>query len=89
MTYALPLFIALLLDAALGEPQWLWRRITHPVVLMGRLVDAFDASLNHGTYRRMKGALARAFAFWPNHHHSYSSCSYSAKIFGCACPCCG
>ena len=67
MTYALPLFIALLLDAALGEPQWLWRRITHPVVLMGRLVDAFDASLNHGTYRRMKGALAMAlmvFGAW-------------------------
>ncbi len=51
---------ALLLDAALGEPKWLWDRYPHPAVLMGRAVGFADARLNHGTQRRAKGVLAMA-----------------------------
>ena len=29
------LFLALVLDALLGEPKWLWSRMPHPAVLMG------------------------------------------------------
>ena len=49
---------ALLLDAALGEPRWLWDRWPHPAVLMGRAVGALDATLNRGRGRRAKGVAA-------------------------------
>lgn len=49
---------ALLLDAALGEPRWLWDRFPHPAVLMGRAVGWLDRHLNEGKDRRAKGVLA-------------------------------
>ena len=49
---------ALLLDAALGEPRWLWHRLPHPAVLMGRCVGALDATLNQGRARRLRGVGA-------------------------------
>ena len=55
-----PLLLALLLDAALGEPRWLWSRAPHPAVVMGRTVAWLDARLNRGAGRRAKGALALA-----------------------------
>jgi adenosylcobinamide-phosphate synthase len=51
------LLLALLLDAALGEPGWLWSRVPHPAVLMGKLVGICDKRLNTGTARRAKGVL--------------------------------
>ncbi len=51
---------ALLLDAALGEPKWLWSRLPHPAVLMGRAVGWMDARFNTGDRRRAKGAVAMA-----------------------------
>ena len=54
------LVLALALDAAFGEPRWLWSRVPHPAVLMGRAVDALDAGLNRGSARRARGALALA-----------------------------
>ncbi|HMO06693.1 MAG TPA: adenosylcobinamide-phosphate synthase CbiB [Paracoccaceae bacterium] len=49
---------ALLLDAALGEPRWLWSRRPHPAVLMGRAVDYLDRRMNRGSARRAKGMAA-------------------------------
>ncbi len=49
---------ALVLDAVLGEPKWLWSRMPHPAVLMGRLVGALDQRLNHGQNRQAKGMAA-------------------------------
>lgn len=51
---------AMLLDAAMGEPKWLWDRWPHPAVLMGRLIQTMDDRLNHGTARRAKGGAAMA-----------------------------
>ena len=51
------LVLAMLLDAALGEPDWLWRRVPHPAVLMGRLISWFEAQLNTGTARQAKGVV--------------------------------
>ncbi|MDC1198876.1 adenosylcobinamide-phosphate synthase CbiB, partial [bacterium] len=51
---------ALILDALLGEPDALWRRIPHPAVLMGRSVGWLDARLNLGTSRRARGAVTLA-----------------------------
>ena len=52
------LFLAMLLDAALGEPKAIWDRVPHPAVLMGRVVAALDRRLNSGGQRRAKGAAA-------------------------------
>lgn len=54
------LISALLLDAAFGEPRWLWDRLPHPAVLMGRLVAWCDARFNRGEERKLKGALVAA-----------------------------
>jgi adenosylcobinamide-phosphate synthase len=54
------LILALLLDAAFGEPRWLWDRWPHPAVLMGRLVGWCDARFNRDGDLRLKGALVAA-----------------------------
>ncbi|MFN4171927.1 MAG: adenosylcobinamide-phosphate synthase CbiB [Pseudorhodobacter sp.] len=54
------LLLALLLDAAAGEPRAIWDRWPHPAVLMGRAVGWVDARFNQGQARRLKGALAMA-----------------------------
>jgi len=58
------LLVALALDAAIGDPDWLWRRLPHPVVFMGGLIGFFDARWNRPelSFRRRKmfGILALA-----------------------------
>ncbi|MEM8759359.1 MAG: adenosylcobinamide-phosphate synthase CbiB [Pseudomonadota bacterium] len=52
------LALALVLDAVIGEPAPLWKRVPHPIVLMGRLVDVLDDGLNRGGFRHLKGLVA-------------------------------
>ncbi len=52
---------AMLLDAVFGEPRWLWSRIPHPVVLMGRAVSWVDHRFNRGSKRRIRGTVGFAF----------------------------
>jgi adenosylcobinamide-phosphate synthase len=54
------LMLALLLDAALGEPDWLWSRLPHPAVLMGKCVSWLEIRLNTGSARRVKGLVTAA-----------------------------
>lgn len=49
------LVCAMCLDAALGEPDWLWSRIRHPAVVIGNAIGWLDKRLNHGAGRRAKG----------------------------------
>lgn len=51
------LFLAMILDAALGEPKWLWSRFPHPVVIMGNLIAWCDRRFNRGPDRRIKGVM--------------------------------
>ena len=60
MNYLEMLLIALIVDAAIGEPRLLWDRIPHPAVLMGRSVDILDSFLNKGGGRLAKGIFALA-----------------------------
>ncbi len=67
MTVTLNLFIvlvALLIEAAFGYPDSVFRRITHPVVWIGALLDRLDARLNQETMpegtRRLNGLIALA-----------------------------
>ena len=57
MSTSFILVLALLLDAVLGEPKWLWSRVSHPAVLMGGCVRYLDHSLNLGEAQRLKGVL--------------------------------
>ncbi|TMV03734.1 cobalamin biosynthesis protein [Ruegeria sediminis] len=61
MTTAFLLACAMLLDAALGEPEWLWSRVRHPAILIGNLIGALDKGLNHGPNRRGKGVAVALF----------------------------
>mgnify|MGYP002528684427 CR=1 FL=1 len=60
MNTAALLAVAMVLDAMLGEPKWLWSRAPHPVVIMGRAVDWLDRHLNTGNHLRLRGAVAVA-----------------------------
>ena len=42
----LVLLIAYAVDAAVGDPRWLYRRVPHPVELIGRLIDRLETRLN-------------------------------------------
>ena len=60
MSHAAVLALALVLDAALGEPRWLWARLPHPAVLMGRLIAWAEARYNRAEGRLRAGALSLA-----------------------------
>ncbi|MBQ2262349.1 MAG: cobalamin biosynthesis protein [Loktanella sp.] len=49
------LIFGMLLDAIFGEPKWLWSRLPHPAILMGRLISACDLRFNAGKRRKAKG----------------------------------
>lgn len=57
MTTGLALALALILDALLGEPKWLWTRVPHPAVMMGRLIGWADTRFNTGAFRKGKGIV--------------------------------
>ena len=37
---------ALAFDALIGDPDWLWRRLSHPVAMIGSFIGWLDRSLN-------------------------------------------
>ena len=47
--------LALVVDVVAGDPPWLYRRIPHPVVLIGNLIASLERLLNTG-----KSAVARS-----------------------------
>lgn len=51
------LALALILDAIFGEPDWLWRRLPHPAVLIGRLIGVLDRRFNRGPAPKLAGVL--------------------------------
>ncbi|MGR3713240.1 MAG: adenosylcobinamide-phosphate synthase CbiB [Shimia sp.] len=55
MSHAVMLVIAMLLDATLGEPKWLWDPVPHPAVMIGRAIGWAEARLNQGDARFAKG----------------------------------
>ncbi|WP_339694944.1 adenosylcobinamide-phosphate synthase CbiB [Celeribacter baekdonensis] len=57
MTTAFALSLAMILDALMGEPKWLWDRMPHPAVLLGRLIGWADRRMNHGERRKAKGVI--------------------------------
>lgn len=58
----LVLLLALLLDRIAGDPDWLWSRVPHPVVLFGKAITHFDRQFNGETLskaeRRLNGTVS-------------------------------
>jgi adenosylcobinamide-phosphate synthase len=58
------LIMALAIDAAVGEPKWLWSRWPHPAVVIGRMIGWLDRTLNDDRLsdvsRRRRGGIAMA-----------------------------
>ncbi|MGY9008204.1 MAG: adenosylcobinamide-phosphate synthase CbiB [Rhodobacterales bacterium] len=55
------ILLALILDAFLGEPVWIWSKIPHPTVLMGKIIKWCELKYNNGINRKNKGILFIAF----------------------------
>lgn len=56
MNLAIALVLAMVLDAIFGEPKWLWDRLPHPAVVIGRAITWLESRMNTGN-RRMMGVL--------------------------------
>jgi len=65
MTTSAILLLALAIDALIGWPDALYRKIGHPVTWLGKLISHMDKSLNrmewHPPTRRLMGLLTAAF----------------------------
>ncbi|SOE09269.1 adenosylcobinamide-phosphate synthase [Hoeflea halophila] len=64
MDHLAVLLAALVVDRVVGDPDWLWRRFSHPVVLFGHVISFAEKRLNKpadaGSTRRRKGKIAVA-----------------------------
>ena len=40
------LLLALIIDRFLGDPDWLWQRVPHPIVLFGKAIEVADQQFN-------------------------------------------
>lgn len=64
MTRLAVLFLGLLIDRLIGDPDWVWRRVSHPVVVFGAMIGFADRQLNDpvetGGVRRRRGIVALA-----------------------------
>jgi adenosylcobinamide-phosphate synthase len=53
---------ALAFDALIGDPDWIWRYLAHPVVLIGELINGLDRTLNRENWlpeqRKLAGVAA-------------------------------
>jgi adenosylcobinamide-phosphate synthase len=52
--------LAITLDAILGEPDWLWSRIPHPIQIVGDCIKWFDETLNKSPLQKVKGFVVVA-----------------------------
>ncbi|MFB2551714.1 adenosylcobinamide-phosphate synthase CbiB [Ensifer soli] len=55
---------ALVLDRLVGDPDWLWKRFSHPVAIFGRAISGFERVFNRPIFgdrlRRLGGVLTIA-----------------------------
>ncbi len=52
------LLAAMVLDALIGDPDTIWRRISHPAALIGGAIGVLDRHLNQRPAQKLKGACA-------------------------------
>ena len=61
-SHLLILVLAIVLDMLVGDPDWIWRKVPHPVVWFGQVISTLDRYLNRirddRQTRKKFGALA-------------------------------
>jgi adenosylcobinamide-phosphate synthase len=64
MSHLAVLLVALIVDRLVGDPDWLWRRISHPVVIFGNAIGFAEKHFNRPSdpdlARRRKGRIVIA-----------------------------
>ncbi|OCX65979.1 cobalamin biosynthesis protein CobD [Thioclava sp. SK-1] len=60
MSFAAMMVVAILCDLALGWPDWIYRRVGHPVTWLGAVIFYLDHAWNRGRWARFKGVAAAA-----------------------------
>ncbi|MGJ8569791.1 MAG: adenosylcobinamide-phosphate synthase CbiB [Hoeflea sp.] len=64
MSHLAVLLVALIADRLVGDPDWLWRRFSHPVVIFGNAIGVAEKRFNKpsdpGLTRRRKGEFVIA-----------------------------
>jgi adenosylcobinamide-phosphate synthase len=56
----LTIVLAMILDALCGEPKWLWSRVPHPAIIMGKAVGYIDTKFNNSSRQKLSGAMSFA-----------------------------
>jgi len=60
--HAFVLLAGLSIDRIVGDPDWLWRRLPHPVVGFGKAISIADKALNRPAWsdhqRKIHGVIA-------------------------------
>jgi adenosylcobinamide-phosphate synthase len=51
------LLLAFVLDAVFGDPDWLYRRLPHPVAWLGQIIEVGESRWNRGSARFWRGLL--------------------------------
>jgi adenosylcobinamide-phosphate synthase len=64
LAHPLALLLALILDAILGDPAWVYRRIAHPAALIGRLITWVDRNFNRSELKQPGAERLRARGVW-------------------------
>ncbi len=54
--------LAIMLDAIIGDPDWLWSRFPHPVTLLGKFISYMDRTYNKPEYPRSMRKTNGVFA---------------------------
>ncbi len=57
MSFAAAMLLAMAIDALVGWPDALYRRIGHPVTWLGALIGGLERALNRGPGRRLRGVV--------------------------------
>jgi|TARA_B110000438_G_scaffold99532_1_gene98482 adenosylcobinamide-phosphate synthase len=77
------LVLAMIADALIGDPKWLWSRLSHPVVIIGAVIATGDKWLNRARARKVKGLffLVALVAFAATLGRSLSELSELGEFF--------
>ena len=51
------LVLAFLLDAVVGDPNWIYRRVPHPVAVIGEVIGRLEQALNDPSVGEGKACL--------------------------------
>ena len=55
--------IALSIDAIIGDPNWLYRKIPHPIATIGGMIHQLDLFLNRPHFKNLTKKILKRIIF--------------------------